>query len=528
MRARAGRLRPTIWSAMAGRTHRVHAAAIHGLWSRGVLLCATLCISLGLLVSCGGDGVTKNPNDSTSSTRKRGIVVISGANVTDTALAELAKPLIVEVHDSTGALAPLAAVVRFSTPQHREGPELQLRSFSAAGSQGTVVGTTDASGRTGVYIAMGYLSGPARVVVEVPTLFLRDTIRYTVTPGKAARLDFSTRDTAVAMGNTLSLSARVTDAYGNVRADPITWSVRGVAAGITSSGLVSPSDVGRVYAVAAVGSVTDSVGITVVPKAEIAAVDVRSNEIVSINLDGTSRQARTKFEDGGIGPGPRWMPGSDRIIYSTYQDGVQTLRVVDATKTSLPFLVGAPPTITHTADAAPVRTGSWVYFSAWDGRCGLQDYCLERARPDGTGIELLGYSYPFNVVTYRPTPSPDGAQVVFVTSQNGAQVFKAMDVASRTFSNWAIAGYYPQWSPLGGVIAYFDVTGGLSLVQTNGANARVLASNASGWQPTPFTWSPDAEWILAWSTRGLTLVRVATGAVLPLPYLSGYASPSWR
>lgn len=476
------------------------------------------------LAACGKDS-TSPPNPAL----KRGIVIIAGANATDTVVATLAQPLIVEIHDSTGAVAPLGAVVRFTAVGGINNPELYPVPLTSNDVRSTVSGNTDASGRTGAYIVLGYRAGTQRLVIDVPTLFLRDTVSFTAVPGTLARIDVTRSDSVLLVGKSATFKATPTDALGNARTDLVTWSIHGGSASVTSAGAVTTTGVGRAYAIAAAGKITDSASITSVPQGTLAAVNFSTGEIVTIDLDGSHRSVRAQYSNDGSGSPPRWIPHTDKIIYGRVEaNGYQTLRVVDAAGVSAPFLVNPPATITHTSDAAPDPAGNWIYFAAWDGACGVQDYCLERARPDGTGVELLGYSYPVNTVTRYPSPSPDGAQVVFQSLLGGYSIFKAMDVASRTFSAWSLKGVQPQWSPVGGKIAFIDSTDALVLVKTNGTDARVLAPGSNHFWRVPFGWSPDGEWIVLNSDDGLSLVRVSTGEVTPLAHLRAYGFPSWR
>ncbi|MBK6308210.1 MAG: hypothetical protein IPF47_21775 [Gemmatimonadetes bacterium] len=67
-------------------------------------------------VACGGDDGSAPPPPPPPPP-VRGVRILSGADVTDSVGARLLQPLIVEVHDSAGALAPLGTVVRFESPR---------------------------------------------------------------------------------------------------------------------------------------------------------------------------------------------------------------------------------------------------------------------------------------------------------------------------------------------------------------------------------------------------------------------------
>ncbi len=73
-------------------------------------------VSLGALAAatiaaCGSESTSVQNSPRTV----RGLRIVSGSDVTDTAGALLSLPLIVEVHDSAGKVAPRGTVVRFES-----------------------------------------------------------------------------------------------------------------------------------------------------------------------------------------------------------------------------------------------------------------------------------------------------------------------------------------------------------------------------------------------------------------------------
>ncbi|HXC25116.1 MAG TPA: hypothetical protein VNU46_04310, partial [Gemmatimonadaceae bacterium] len=146
---------------------------------------------LALLFLCAGCG-----DGGTGPTKRAQIQLVSGNALSDTVDAPLSQPLIVVVHDSTGAVVPLGTVVRFQTGpvidtasgQSPSGapPTAFVEGFTSNTFDVLATGTTDASGRTGVMVKLGMHAGPASVVVTVPTLGIIDTARFTVQPGAAS------------------------------------------------------------------------------------------------------------------------------------------------------------------------------------------------------------------------------------------------------------------------------------------------------------------------------------------------------
>lgn len=472
------------------------------------------------MVACGG-AEPSSPGPGT-----RGIQFISGANVTDSARARLTTPLIVEVHDSSGALVAPGTLVRFEVLHDSGGTVVAPLTSTAYGTLAT--GMTDVTGRTGALVWLGRYAGQVRIAISAPTRFVADTALYVVTPASLAGVDVFPRDTALYVGRAYTLRARARDQYGNVRPDPIAWSVQRAGATVTAAAVVSSTVVGRYDVLASATGVTDTVRFSAIPQGILAGYDVNRGEVVTIELDGSNRKVRTTAVNGGIGVRARWLAHSDDIVYSTFNNVIQELRVVDASGVSVPFLPSAPSTMSHQADAAPSPDGSTVFFAAHDSRCPIEDYCLFRSHSDGSNIDFLGNeANPFSV-SFRPSSSPDARQVAFTTIVNGVAAVRVLDLSSHTVLPWSKYGAFPQWSPAGGKIAYRDETGSVSLVNPDGTGGQRLLEGPGYYSAGSISWSPDGLYIVANSAAGFQLAIVASGEVLPLPYLNALGDPSWK
>jgi hypothetical protein len=473
-------------------------------------------------------------NDS-SGPSKRGarLVLVAGANVTDTVTARPTTALLVEVHDSSGGLAPQGTVVRFTgVPTQTQGPEMFVEALTSTTFSNFATGTTDAAGRAGVLVAFGQVAGKARIAISVPTLDLQDTARYTVQPGKAVRITLAPTDTAVYAGRTFTLRGGVVDRFGNERTDPVTYTSSPAGVSVSTAGVVNATTLGRFTITAtatALGNATGSMSVSIVPTGTLAAVrSTNGLRIVSVGLDGSGYRDLTSVNDGGIGPKPRWIPGTNTIVYSHYDGTYQVLRTVDQDGRVATLIANPPSTMTHQAEPSPAANAPVLYFSAYDSRCSEYYYCLHRSKPDGTGSELLGNLIATNEVTWRPAASPDGGKVAFVTT---GTLIKVFDYASKTVSSWSVPGQSPSWSPDGTRIAYVPQNGGtLRVVNADGTNQRVVTSSSTRlYGEGPISWSSDSRWILAHANGPtLDLVEVATGMVLPLPFTTDYVSASLK
>lgn len=468
-----------------------------------------------------------------------GIRLIDGFNLTDTAFAQPKAPLVVEVRDSSGALVPRGTGVRFSAVMRGGTTEMFMRSLTAPPTSGFVVvvaAETDATGRASVSLKLGPFAGPAHIVVDVPAVGVEDTARYTVRAGRAADVMLFPTDTALYTGGSFTLRRGVVDSAGALLTDPVTYTVTGPGISVNSSGVVSASAIGRYTVVATAGSLASAASISVVPHGTMVAASNPVDgsgpaRIVSVALDGSGFRDLTGFADVGVGAQPTWMPGSNRIIFSNFEPPYQILRVVDQDGNVTPFITNPPATMTHQAEPSPSLNGSAMYFSAYDTRCSAEFYCLYRSAADGSAPELLGPLFSPVRPAWRPSSSPDGSRVAFVTSGSTGPVIRVFDYASNSVLPWGVKGQSPSWSPDGSRIAFVPETGGpLHLINAaDGGGERVLTPASRTYMEAPIGWSPDSKWLLARANvLMLDLIEVSTGQVLPLGYSASYLSGSLK
>lgn len=476
------------------------------------------------LAACGTDSPS-----SPAVPKYRGIRIVSGTSATDMPLATLSTPLVVEVYDSAGVLVPAGTLVRFEA-QSRDGiPELHVGALSQLDWFPLAVGTTDAMGRTGAMVRLGWRAGQARVAIVVPTLGLRDTARFTITAGAASAVELEPSEAALFVGRSFALNGRVTDAWRNPRSDPVSYSSEAAGVSVTSSGMVTASAIGRYMVKATAGELMDSSFVSVVPPGTLAAFDIAVGEVVIVELDGNGRARRASAEDGGLGVRPRWMGTTRRVLYSTVVRDTQEIFVSEPDGSTRPFFPARPASISTAGDASPSADGAWVYFSAIGSGCTRPgDYCLHRARADGSGVEALSESRAMPGMTRRPSASPDGRYVAFQFDVAIGPWIKVLDVQDHVVFPWGFPGVSPEWSPNGALIAYTAYNGDVMVLNPEDVTTRVLLTGRGYLASDGIAWSPDSKWILCQRPEGATLVNVQSGERLLVPVLGRAWNMHWR
>jgi Tol biopolymer transport system component len=262
---------------------------------------------------------------------------------------------------------------------------------------------------------------------------------------------------------------------------------------------------------------TGTGAVSVVPQGTLTATRqvAAGLRIIRVDLDGSNYRELTSVSDGGIGPSPKWIPGTNTIVYSHYDGTLQLLQTVDENGVVAKFIKNPPTTMAHQAIASPARSAPLIYFGAHDTRCTRGGYCIHRSAIDGSNPELLG-NLPQGLPTERLSSSPDGSKVAFSNGQ-----IRVYDYASKAVASWAVTGQSPSWSSDGSVIAYATSSfGPINLVNADGTNVRALTPAGRTYGDGAMSWSADARWMLAKSTSGsLELIEAATGTALPLGFL---------
>lgn len=462
------------------------------------------------LTACGDDpvGPLSDP----------GITFPLGANVTDTARAAPVQVLRVQVYGTDGRPAARTEVRASGVIGMKDGQAAYIE--ITAGRLGdldygaAVVDTTDTNGVVHFRLRLGFVAGPARLVVTAPALGMQDTARFTIVPANATSFRVEPTDTAVAIGKSVTLRASVFDSYGNARNEPVTFRAEG-SAGTLDGTVVSGTAFGRVAVIAETPGWLDTSWVSVVPSRTIAvysrpAHTGEATTIYMLNLDGSGV---TNVRESIIGTGyfgdmaVAWVSPTKLVYHDATYPHSRHLYVHD-------LETGSTERFLPAADRMPVeylpRTGydrAWVYFS---GGSQTQISPLHRARPDGTGVEQI--TATAIVQHWGAAPSPDGTQVAYVADVDGFEELEVVDLATREKRSLNLAGTSPRWSPDGHRIAYIAAeTRYLSVVKADGSGARALANSTTRFG-ADIDWSADGMYIVGSVDGGrLAIVDVATG-----------------
>ena len=476
---------------------------------------------------CGGDGTTE-PGGGTQPPNTR-FKVIAGGGTTDTVDARPVQALTVEIRDSTLRIATGRAVRFEALPSDAPGspyyaPSPSLLVSPLDGSSFTLLATdvTDSFGRAKALVAFGTVAGTARVRVVVPELGTADTVSYTVKPGAPVRIIIGVRDTTVQPGASYALRSSLADRHSN----PTPGETPTYAA---SAGITSVSSTGQVTAGSAIArsrilltwrTLTDSAHVSVMPRLPLVANHglPGGRAVALVNTDGSGVSDLVTTFNSSLAP--HSVPATTSIVYYRADPEYNATVWIIAPGTPARALVSPANGFSSAAWPAWSPDGAWVYFTGV--RSNTSARSLWRIRPDGSGLDSLGV-YDRTSRWERVTISPDGATAA-VAGDGGV---KLVNVATKSFRVLPGGCETPRYSPDGRQFACL-VNEQLAVMNVDGTGVRMIPST------DPFTafnryeeyagvdWSPDGNWLIAQnSARGVQLVKVSDGSVIPLQALTG-------
>jgi hypothetical protein len=493
--------------------------------------------ALVLVAACGGgaDGSappttpptsqtppTETPPTTTppAPTPKPPLAFVSGAGASDTIDAATKIRLTVRVLDDSGA------------PRRNEIVLLRVRAAPLGSPTGSVITgtlddlavTTDTLGLGSTNLQFGVVAGTS-YVLAFDSHGHTDSAAFTVRPGAPARIRLAPRDTALFVGGRYGLGGALGDRHGN----PVTATLRYAAdsatgvASVTSAGTVTGNAVGRSRFLVGVsgGPILDTARVTVVPPGKLVVV---ADEGLSIlNMDGSS--FRTLVPGGAYQfLFPSWSPDGTAVVYNS----------ADITRGVL-YRVDLQGRITTLSGNAAMSSETWprysadgqyIYFSGGYYPDSIDTY---RMRSDGTGPRVRVTPFrPYSDRYWKASPSPDGTLLAYSEAGFALHVVSLVDGIDRTLPvpTWAEA---PRFDPSGDWIAYAnEYSHSIELIRTDGTGHRVLTPSWESADDWGHDWSPDGAWIIYSRSSGLSIVRVADGLILPLPFGHYLYAASWH
>ena len=465
--------------------------------------------SLPLILAC---------SDAAGPSPRPGAHFVSGAGQTDTAYAHLPRPLVVEVRESNGALAS-GVTVNFNALRSDDSfcPVLYTCSVILSDSVGNdtqlLTRTTDARGRASANVQLGPWAGRGGVAVAAQGITGLDSAFFVITAAAPAHVVAVPKDTALYVAAGFTLRGVVTDQFGNPRSDSVAYASLGGTVTI-SGGRVTANTIGRVAYVVSAHGMRDTGWVSVVPNVgSFAAIGAAGLAVMNMDGSGYVLLAPSNNHNNGYA---RWAnpPDSLAVDYA----GNDKLSMVDLSGHIRAVLSAGDSGISMQDWPAFSRDGSWIYFQG--------DYRLWRVHSDGSGLSRVGPAAGVTELDFSPTPSPDGAHLVFEQAGRGLVI---LDLATDSVTPLGVGGYRPRWSPIADSIVFVsgDGNGRIMLIAADGTGLRSV-TDSTRYFTAGLDWSSDAQWILARDTYAIDLISVSTGAILPLGYTTGMSLPVWR
>ncbi|MDX2057254.1 MAG: hypothetical protein SFV24_05585 [Gemmatimonadales bacterium] len=463
------------------------------------------------LAGCGENG----PAPAT-----RPLDIVAGPALADTITAHPIQGLVAEVRDASGTLLPGTAVRYSSVILKKDGFDYASMFVApVSGDQfGTLVtATTNERGRSTALVGFGVVAGLGGIEVAVPELGLVDTVRYTITPGQPFGVRLLPKDSALAVGRTLTLRGGVVDRFLNARSDPVAYSATAIPSGagtITPNGQVTAAAAGQIEVIGSAGSARDTIRVSVVPAGTVAGWDPVTGHIVEVSLDGTGRRNLTQtpfpvldeFE-------PEWSRDGNSFVFTT--GGKIAALFLPTGGLAMFTTPPSPYWPTFTPD------GQRIYFNI----AGTGDAQIARIDRNGTNFVIVK-SGGFDA---RVSFAPDGRTFTYHSVIAGDPFVAKFDVATGTGVPTTRRGIFPEWSFQGDRIAYFTPEGELRMMNADESNDHALAP--PGVYGGPIGWSPDGQWLLLGRPGvGFELLGVAGAAagVTVHPILPSIAGARWR
>ena len=453
--------------------------------------------------------------------------IVSGSGASDTVLAILSQPLVVEVRDPTGQ--PRAGIVVRFEAQPIEAtarePSVDVRRISTDAFKASMAASTDSSGRAAVQVQLGRRAGSGSIAITAPELGFQDMAQYTIKPGALTTLKLAPADTLTYTERSYPLRVYLSDRWGNTRADSIRFSA-GPGVSVSADGRVTAQSVGRTFIAAEAAGVVDTARLSIPPQGTIAGISgpLYQESVVVLNLDGSDLRKVAPLKTYSQRTAPHWSPSGSELVFHNWLNEIHAYVTDVSGNVRRLISAGGPGNEVYPRYS---RDGEWVFFSGGED---VRSLSIWRVRANGSSPQRIGPPGTLSRSDTDPSPSPDGTRVAFVAVQPGPNWnVRILHVASGRVDSPAISGVAPRWSPKEDVIAFIDVAGRVQVMSPDGAAIRTVSAlgrlYAAG-----LDWSPDGRWLIAQQRANarFDLIEVATGTTIPLPFSIPLEQPAWK
>ena len=260
--------------------------------------------------------------------------------------------------------------------------------------------------------------------------------------------------------------------------------------------------------------------------AETGPKDDRAKRLAVMDYDGAN--VRYLSDGSAIVLAPRFSPGGERVLYTSYETGRPRIYVLDVASVRRRVLDSQEGAMSFAPRFGP--DGRTVVYSLTRG--GNTDlYRMEIATGESTRLT----SAPS--IETAPSFSPDGTRIVFESDRSGSRQIYVMPAqggeAERISSGTGLYGT-PVWSPRGDLVAFTKQSKGrfhIGVMRADGTEERLLTASFLDEGPT---WSPNGRVIMftretqgAQGSANLYSVDITGRNLRKVPTETGASDPSW-
>ncbi|WP_317057253.1 Tol-Pal system beta propeller repeat protein TolB [Roseovarius rhodophyticola] len=260
--------------------------------------------------------------------------------------------------------------------------------------------------------------------------------------------------------------------------------------------------------------------------AESGPKDNRQKQLAIMDYDGANLNYLT--DASSIVLAPRFSPGDDQVLYTSYESGFPKIYVLDVASAGRRVLETQQGTMSFAPRFAP--DGRTVVFSLTSG--GNTDlYTMDI----GSGRTSRLTSAPS--IETAPSFSPDGSRIVFESDRSGLPQLYVMPASGGEAQRISFGqGRYgtPVWSPRGDLVAFTKQSKGrfhIGVMRTDGSEERLLTASFLDEGPT---WAPNGRVIMftresqgAQGQARLYSVDITGRNLRQVPLDIGASDPSW-